>query len=328
MIRLLRDLRERAGGADRRKIEEMLLAVMEDAGDASSTPIMPEKPNALEPEDERGEANISAEVGSNGDLDVCDEDLHRNEVSRATGFIGKNSEIQWIRRLHHEADHAKEIHEQYAGPYGPPGISGKAEAERVNARKRRQEKDPHPLTQTSNYSFYLDDESIDMDFMLDPFELPPFETAERLLKCFIGSVQDSFPILAQKTFISQFYHHYTSLGRGTPVKLPQKWQAILNLVFAIGAAYSHLTEAEWRADERDHLVYHSRAWALNLKDPWWFQHPDLTQMQLTGLLSFYYLAVGQVNRLVHYFSRELSFWLGFIYSVCTEAWTSSLFTKS
>ena len=225
-------------------------------------------------------------MGSNGDLEVLDEDLHRNEESRATGYIGKNSEIQWLRRLHHEADHAKEIHEQYAGPYGPPGASAEAVSERVNARNRRQEKDPHPLMQTSSCSFYLDNETVEMDFMVDPFELPPFETADRLIKNFMESVQDSFPILAQKTFLSQFYHHYTSLGRGTPVKLPQKWQAILNLVFAIGAAYSHLTEAEWRADgnysvsdhlqglqlttlERDHLIYHSRAWALNLKDPWW-----------------------------------------------------------
>jgi hypothetical protein len=112
--------------------------------------------------------------------------------------------------------------------------------------------------QTSSCSFYLDNETVEMDFMVDPFELPPFETADRLIKNFMESVQDSFPILAQKTFLSQFYHHYTSLGRGAPVKLPQKWQAILNLVFAIGAAYSHLTEADWRADGNytfsDHLL--------------------------------------------------------------------------
>jgi hypothetical protein len=38
-----------------------------------------------------------------------------------------------------------------------------------------------------------------------------------------------------------------------------KWKAVMNLVFAIGARYSHLIGAEWRADDHDHLVYMWRA---------------------------------------------------------------------
>lgn len=30
-------------------------------------------------------------------------------------------------------------------------------------------------------------------------------------------------------------------------------------------------------------MYYSRASALGLKDPWWFSHPDLPQMQITGV---------------------------------------------
>lgn len=208
---------------------------------------MPEAPNPIDPEDERSEANTFAEVGSTGDVDVLDEDIHRNEQSRATGFIGRNSEVQWIRQLHHEADHKKEIHEQWATPYELPGTSIGADAKRVNA-SLRQEKDSHPLMQTSSCNFYLDEEHVELDYTVDPFELPPFETAERLLKCFMDTVQDSFPILGQITFISQFYNHYNSLGGATPAKLPQRWQTMLNLVFAIGAAYSHLAGAEWRSD--------------------------------------------------------------------------------
>ena len=33
----------------------------------------------------------------------------------------------------------------------------------------------------------------------------------------------------------------------------------MNLLFAIGAKYSHLVGAEWRGDERDHLIYMTRA---------------------------------------------------------------------
>jgi hypothetical protein len=32
----------------------------------------------------------------------------------------------------------------------------------------------------------------------------------------------------------------------------------MNLIFAIGAKYSHLIGAPWRGDERDHLVYMTR----------------------------------------------------------------------
>lgn len=53
-------------------------------------------------------------------------------------------------------------------------------------------------------------------------------------------------------------------------------------MFAIGAVYSRLTIIERQADPRDDLVYHSRAWALSLKHPWWFSHADLPHMQITG----------------------------------------------
>lgn len=49
--------------------------------------------------------------------------------------------------------------------------------------------------------------------------------------------------------------------------MPDKWRAHMNLLFAIGAKYYHLIGAEWRGDERDHLVYMTRAMhLLGLKD--------------------------------------------------------------
>jgi hypothetical protein len=250
----------------------------------------------LAPDDEGGEAITSAEVGSNEDLDTMDEDLLRNEQSRATGYLGKNSAVQWFRKIHHEADTAGQAGALNEGPYGPPGRGAQATAARAQALKERQLKNTFPQLHTSSCSFYLDDETVDIDFVVDPFDLPPLETAQRLLNCYMQTVQASYPILAKKTFVTQFYHYYNSVARGNPYQLPQKWQAMLNLVFAIGAAYSHLIGAPWRADDRDHFLHHSRAWALSLKDPWWFSHPDLPQTQITGLLALYYLTIGHVNR--------------------------------
>ena len=41
----------------------------------------------------------------------------------------------------------------------------------------------------------------------------------------------------------------------------------MNILFAVGAKYSHLIGAEWRGDQRDHLIYMTRAvHLLGLKD--------------------------------------------------------------
>lgn len=55
----------------------------------------------------------------------------------------------------------------------------------------------------------------------------------------------------------------------------------MNIVFAIGAKYSHLIGADWKGDERDHLVYMTRAvQLLGLKDTVNFvSGPDLELVQ-------------------------------------------------
>ncbi|ORY00963.1 hypothetical protein BCR34DRAFT_101993 [Clohesyomyces aquaticus] len=41
----------------------------------------------------RGEADVSGSTGSNENLDLLDEDLLRSRESRATGYVGQNSEV-------------------------------------------------------------------------------------------------------------------------------------------------------------------------------------------------------------------------------------------
>ncbi|KAI8937846.1 hypothetical protein NX059_005536 [Plenodomus lindquistii] len=291
MIALLRDLRTRASGEEQARIDDLLSNVTADVADAaSSLQRSPDKSYEAENSEDQGEANISAEVGSSGDLDLVDEDLMRDEQTRATGFIGKASEIQWLRKLHTEGGNDKND-----GPYGPPGQDREAAAERLAALRHRQRVNPVPLMHTSKANYYLDEEPLETDFMADPLGMPPFETAEHLMKAFMDGCHSSFPFLA-KDVMKELYLYYAALQRGKPYSPPQKWLATINLAFAIGAVYSHLIAAEWRADDRDHLMYYSRACTLGLKDPWWFSHPDLPQMQITGLLSFYYLIIGRVNR--------------------------------
>ena len=205
-------------------------------------------------------------------LDLLDEDLHINDRARATGFVGKNSEVQWLRAV------------------------AVAQLDRVDGERRGSFAAGIGTEQISSYSFWTDTESVEIDFYVDAYELPPFEIAERLLECYMNKVHDSFPILPRKTFEDQFRKYFTALQNGNAPRLSPKWQAILNLVFAIGAKYSHLSKASWRADERDHLIYQARARAFGLNDSTMTSHSDVPQIQSLGLLAFYWLSVGQVSR--------------------------------
>lgn len=210
-------------------------------------------------------------------LDLLDEDLNTNDRARATGFVGRNSEIQWLR------------------------AAVMAEADRMDEEVRQigsQRRDSYApgSDQVSSFSFWADDINVDVDFYVDPYELPQPEVAERLFLCYMSKVQDLFPILPRKLFEDQFRRHFTALLNENAPHLNPMWQAILNLVFAIGAKYSHLIKASWRADESDHHIYQLRARAFGLNESTITNHSDLYQIQMLGLLSFYWLSVGQINR--------------------------------
>lgn len=59
---------------------------------------------------------------------------------------------------------------------------------------------------TSKANYYLDQEPLETDFMADPMEMPPFEIAERLVMAYMESCHNSFPFLAKKAVMSEFYH--------------------------------------------------------------------------------------------------------------------------
>ena len=148
-----------------------------------------------------------------------------------------------------------------------------------------------PWVASSNY--YLDDLDMPASVQVDIYEVPSRETATKLFNAYLTSVHPSYPIIGISTFVSQFqvYFNQPSLKPGN------KWLAILNLIFAIGAKYAHLTDAEWKGHEDDHHTYFSRARALSLDDQL-LHHPDLQQLQVEGLASFYLLASGHINRYV------------------------------
>lgn len=215
-----------------------------------------DSPEARSPARNNGEAYVTASVGSNEDLDFLDEDLMRTRESRETGFVGQNSEVQWLRSVQRQAE--SNDTEQYGLPHGPPGTSDNAINQRSDALHQRREENHTTVRHVTDATFYLDSDNIELDIAVNPYELPDPKIAEQLLDCYLSTVHSSFPILPQ-CFEDQVRRFIGSMKQNKAFQVPDRWRALLNLVFAIGAKYSHLIGTEWQGDERDHLVYMTRA---------------------------------------------------------------------
>ncbi|KAI4907349.1 hypothetical protein J4E90_009852 [Alternaria incomplexa] len=207
-------------------------------------------------------------------LDLLDEDLHSTDEARSTGFVGKSSEVQWLRTV------ALAQQERTDGEWS-------------GSRSQRRPSNVFSSEQVSSFSFWADCDDVSVNFYVDPYELPRPDFAEHLVQCYMLRVHDSFPILP-RNFVKQTRVYFAALREGKAPGLNPKWQAILNLVFAIGANYSYLYNKDW--PEGDANMFHARARAFGLNEASLTTHSDVPQIQGLGLLAFYWLSVGQVSR--------------------------------
>ncbi|CAG5137217.1 uncharacterized protein ALTATR162_LOCUS54 [Alternaria atra] len=180
-------------------------------------------------------------------------------------------------------------------PYAAPRDSEGAPFKRSDAPYERQKQSAGagPL---SDCYFYPDNTDINIDID-DPDVVPPVEIAKKLFESYQVAVHDPFRIL-DSSFEEQLQTYYRVSQRGGTINVCVKWKAILNLVFAIGARFSHLVGDDWRADGGDHHIYMSRAvhfLGLN-QTTTLICAPDISLIRATGLLSFYHLTIGYVNR--------------------------------
>jgi hypothetical protein len=220
-------------------------------------------------------------ISSLGEADRVEEDFNRDEAARATGFIGKSSEISWLQKLSKDL-----LQESYVQPDTRPNSVDIGSSSPPLTPKT----DVLCDTTTSSLNYYVDNVDIALP-KVDSHEVPSREVANQLFNTYLTSVHPSFPIIGTSTFISQFQLFFSQPS----VKPGNKWLAILNLIFAIAARYLHLVRSEWGGSSDDHLAYFARAKVLSM-DSQLFDHPDLQQLQVEGLSSMYLLATGQINR--------------------------------
>lgn len=242
---------------------------------------------------DHGEDEVGAEVGSNESLDLLEEDLNKDPKTRATGFIGKNSDVQWLRRLKQQAEQDSDEDARADSPYGPPGTSDAAASARVQSkRERRNSHQGGEKDNTSAATYHLDFDSVYVKDYVDAWELPPVDIAKNLFESYWRTVHDGFPIVAKDRMQRELDRTYNTARRA---RLDPKVQALLNLIFAIGARHAHLVRQPL-GDERDHIIYYTRGRMIGLNSDVLVDHPDIQQVQTCALLGFYYTSISQMSR--------------------------------
>ncbi|CAN9468908.1 unnamed protein product [Alternaria alternata] len=245
---LLRDLSEHVDNDNKQRIEDALEHAADDTlSHATSASLhlgkRSRKPFTSEDEDDEahGEAHVTASVGSNEDLDHLDEDLTRDHESRATGYVGLNSEVQWLRSAQRQTEDTGA--EPYGQPRGPPGSTRDAASERSDAlHDRRDDIQEHSRQGSMRYmndtTFYLDSDDIEMDIFVDPYEDPDPDIAEKLFYCYFETVHPSFPLTGALAF------YFLAIGH-----VSRAWITIgisIRLALALGL---HLRNEDSEAEE-------------------------------------------------------------------------------
>ncbi|OAL51635.1 hypothetical protein IQ07DRAFT_630471 [Pyrenochaeta sp. DS3sAY3a] len=305
LISLLVDIRERVQDDDREKIDAAL-------DDAEADLITPSPHHITKTSAKRTHEKSFGEEKDGVNSQNCDsclpasegsinfnsfsEDLLRSRESKESGYKDQNSEIQWLRNFQQQTEGGvMDIHGQIYGMQA--SYRANTNNGNVSPNKRTKPTEHIPTTHTTDATFCLDSETIEVDTIVDPYEVPRPEVADYLIDCYMKTIHSSFPVLPVH-FEKQLRKYITSIRNNRPFQIPDKWRAIMNLIFAIGAKFSNITSSYLDHEDCNHLVYMTRAvHLLELKSTVVvISGPDLGLVQATGLLSLYFLVIGHVSR--------------------------------
>ncbi|KAJ5143223.1 uncharacterized protein N7515_002010 [Penicillium bovifimosum] len=212
----------------------------------------------------------SSPSGSLEGIDQVEDDLNSSANLRATGFMGKSSDITWMRRLREETEQR--------GKGQPP--------ESKFEDQSRNDRIPPHLT-----NYHIDDLGIDAPGPVQMYWVPPRAVADNLFEIYLHWIHPHFPIIDRSLFVIQYGDFYND------VLYPgDKWMAILNMIFAIATNYLCNSDGTSQLTHSEHLFFLARARMLSMGGDSIFQHPDLQQVQIEGLIAFHMLSTNQINR--------------------------------
>lgn len=206
-------------------------------------------------------------------LDTIYYDINVDESSRAIAYLGKASEITWIQRARTQATGTPTRASESNAPSAEDAISLAAASYHING-----------LAPTT-----LD------DVQVDNLAWPAPATAMAYVNAYFDIIHPTFPLLYKSDFMAMFAQ-FSRQGMGSLSLIQRRWLSKVNVVFAIGAKFAHLTNAEYRGNENDHLIYYARARSLGLDHQKLNDPPGLHQLSCLALLGLYLVTDHQINR--------------------------------
>ncbi|KAJ5681443.1 uncharacterized protein N7477_001383 [Penicillium maclennaniae] len=212
-------------------------------------------------------------------LEGENEDINRNENTRAAGYFGKNSEITWMQRLEDGVENDSR----------QQSVATSQSEDTSETLSRPQETTAREIPMAM-MNYHLDNMDIPIIEDVDPLAVPPREVADGYFHAYMAFVHPIFSAVRKPAFTSQYRQFFDRSA-----KPPRKWLGILNMIFAIGCRYFKLMNLTNASSEND-LVFLSRAWKLGMQSNVLLEHTDLQQIQLEFLIAVYLLCLGQVNR--------------------------------
>ncbi|OJI99574.1 hypothetical protein ASPVEDRAFT_26374 [Aspergillus versicolor CBS 583.65] len=102
---LLREINQLIDGRMSEQIKHTLDKYAEPGNEPSSDQLSTNSVSAVNEEPEADLKSLPSSIGSLDTINHVDEDLNRSSHARATGYIGKNSEVTWLQQLGREGDH-------------------------------------------------------------------------------------------------------------------------------------------------------------------------------------------------------------------------------
>lgn len=204
--------------------------------------------------------------------DFMGEEFNRNLIYHANGFMGGHSEIAWLCRLRRELE-----------PNQCSATAGHDPC--VQDEQTFQDS-------VTAVDYPMDESDLPIDMDVDIFGVPPQKVADDLINHYFHIVHPFFPIIDRPLFMEQLTSFYSKRD----VRPGKRWLASLNLIFAIASKCRGLAYDDNQKGNQDDLKYFCRAWKLNTADFALANHLDLQQVQVEGLITFYLLSIGQIDR--------------------------------
>jgi hypothetical protein len=244
----------------------------------------------------RTESAQVSEVGSQGSVDILNEDVERDEIARATGYLGKSSNVQWLRRAKEQGIKGKDEPPERPGP--PLALKHPDAPNDESAFRGSRRRSLEPNEPLSAATYHLDDLEMLTSSAIDAYEMPTSEVSLALFKYYKSNTNVEFPFIDVDWVADRIPDAILRSQRHFNTQDELRDRALLNIIFAIGASYAHLV-GDAQGDERDHFLYYSRARILGLKGRSFVDHPNIRIVQIAALTGFYYLCSSQINRYVY-----------------------------